>query len=186
MKTKTLIINILLLFLCYRAEAQKVSASTDLVSWAYFGTANAELGVSVAQHFSLMAGARYNPWSFNTRLGNDMYARQTTAYAGVRWWPWYVYSGWWAGAKVQYSDKAETGMWRPALEEKRSLGAGISGGYTLMLHEKVNIEFSAGIWGGRHFEYRLYECPKCMALRTDKPRNFLSLDDLSISIMYIF
>ena len=187
MKAKTLIISILLL-LCFShaAQAQKMSVSTDMVSWAYFGTVNAELGASVAQHFSLMAGARYNPWDYKTRLDKDMYTHQTTAYAGVRWWPWYVFSGWWAGAKVQYSSAAETGMWRPALEEKESAGVGLSGGYTLMLHEKINLEFSAGIWGGRHYRYRLYECPECMALRTDQPRNFLALDDLSISIMFIF
>ena len=37
--------------------------------------------------------------------------------AGARWWPWYVFSGWWVGLKGQYSDYVKTGVWRPALEE---------------------------------------------------------------------
>lgn len=186
MKAKFCILLLILLGLCHRADAQKVSVSTNFVDWAYFGTTNAEIGVSVAQHISLSAGARYNPWKFQTDRGNDMYSCQTTAYIGARYWPWYVFSGWWIGGKVQYSDFSETGMWRPALEQGRSMGAGVSGGYTLMLHEKINLEFSAGFWGGRHFEYNIYECPKCMVLRDNSPRNFFSLDDVSISLMFIF
>lgn len=187
MKARICILSLLILLgTGIAVRAQKVSLSTDLVDWGYFGTINMEAGVSVSQHFSLMAGARYNPWEFKTRLDKDMYKKQTTAYIGARWWPWYVFSGWWLGAKVQHSSFSETGMWRPALEKKNAIGAGISGGYTLMLHKNLNLEFSAGIWGGRHYRYKLYECPECMVLRTDKPRNFLDLEDISISIMYIF
>lgn len=187
MKARICILSILILLgTGMAARAQKVSLNTDLVDWGYFGTINLEAGISVSQHFSLMAGARYNPWEFKTRLDKDMYKKQITEYVGARWWPWYVYSGWWVGAKVQHSYFSETGMWRPALENKQAIGAGLSGGYTLMLHKNLNLEFSAGLWGGRYYKYKLYECPECMVLRTDEPRNFLDIEDISISIMYIF
>lgn len=176
----------LLMTISTTVMAQKVSVSTDLVDWGYFGTINLEAGVSISQHFSLIAGTRYNPWEFKTRLDKDMYKQQTTAYVGTRWWPWYVFSGWWVGAKVQHSSFSETGMWRPALENKQAIGAGLSGGYTLMLHKNLNLEFSFGFWGGRYYRYELFECPECMVLRTDQPRNFIDLEDISISIMYIF
>lgn len=188
MKIKVSII-ILLTVLCghlNETQAQKISIGTNLVDWANLGTANLEVGASVSQHFSLMAGARYNPWEFKTPKGFEMYNRQTTGYIGTRYWPWYVFSGWWAGAKVQYSSFSKTGLWRAALEEGKSIGAGLSFGYTVMLHEHVNIEFGAGLWGGRHFEYALYECPRCMQIREIGPKYFIAPDDISVSIMFVF
>ena len=164
-----------------------VALSTDLVDWAYLGTANFEAGVSLHRHFSLQTGAKFNPWSFKTRESDlDLYNKQTTAYAGFRYWPWYVYSGWWVGAQAQYTGYSETGVWRHALDTGKAIGAGLSFGYTLMLHERVNLEFGAGVWGGRRFEHTLYCCPDCMQVRRSGPGNFVALNDISVSVMYVF
>lgn len=165
----------------------RVALSTDVVDWANFATINLEAGVSVHQHFSIQAGAKYNPWEFKTRnLGLQLYNKQTTAYAGFRYWPWYVFSGWWVGAQVQYTDYAETGVWRHALDTGAAVGGGLSFGYTLMLHEKFNLEFGAGVWAGRRFEHNLYCCPDCMRIRECGPGNFVALNDISIALMYVF
>ena len=176
----------------FKMDAQEVrktsvALSTDLVDWAYLGTANLEAGVSVHRHFSLQAGAKFNPWSFKTSgLGLDLYNKQTTAYAGFRYWPWYVYSGWWVGAQAQYTGYSETGVWRHALDTGKALGAGLSFGYTLMLNENFNLEFGAGVWGGRRFEHTLYCCPDCMKVRQSGPQNFVAHNDISISVMFVF
>jgi hypothetical protein len=170
----------------FKADAQMTSISTDLVKWGYLGTANIDAGFSVAQHFSISTGIRCNPWEFKTPSGDQMNDRQMTAYVGARYWPWYVFSGWWVEGKLQYSDFSRTGVWRPALEKGMSVGAGLSFGYTLMLHEHLNLEFGAGLWGGRHLKYGLYECPVCMRVREEGPRNFIRPDNLSVSLMYIF
>lgn len=165
----------------------RFALSTDLVDWANLGTVNLEAGVSLHQHFSVHAGAKYNPWSFKTRnLGLALYNKQTTAYAGFRYWPWYVLSGWWVGAQAQYTDFEETGVWRHALDTGKALGGGVSFGYTLMLHENLNLEFGAGVWAGRRFEHTLYCCPDCMKVRESGPGNFVALNDISISLMYVF
>lgn len=187
MKGKFIIlISVFILGISYPAEAQKVSVSTNFVDWANFGTANLEAGLSLSQHLSLFAGGHYNPWEFKTPKGYMMHNQQSTAYAGVRYWPWYVFSGWWLGAKMQYSSFSRTGVWRPALEEGESVGAGLSFGYTIMLHKNLNLEFGAGIWGGRHLKYNLYECPVCMRIRETGARNFIYPDEVSVSIMYVF
>lgn len=134
------------LFSCYYASAQKFALSTNLVEWANFGTINADAGLSVAQDFSLHAGAKFNPWSFHTKSGMQIYNKQTTAYFGARYWPWYVYSGWWIGARVRFMDFSETGVLRPKLFEGKSLGAGVLFGYTWMIHEHFNIEIGGGLW----------------------------------------
>lgn len=169
------------------ARAQKVAISTNAVNWAYLATVNLEAGVRVHQHFSIQAGARYNPWNFKTqKLSLPLYNHQTTAYAGFRYWPRYVFSGWWFGAQAQLTDYEETGVWRHALDIGKAIGGGMSFGYTLMLYENLNIEFGAGIWAGRRYEHVLYCCPDCMLVRESGPGNFVALNDISISLMYVF
>ena len=188
----TVILILTVIFPTFRTAAQEsrktqVALSTDLVDWANFGTVNLEAGVSLHQHFSVHAGAKYNPWNFKTHnLGLALYNKQTTAYAGFRYWPWYVLSGWWVGAQAQYTDYAETGVWRHALDTGKAIGGGVSFGYTLMLHENLNLEFGAGVWAGRRFEHTLYCCPDCMKVRESGPGNFVALNDISISLMYVF
>lgn len=170
-----------------KAQNAKFALSTNALEWANYGTANLELGVGLAQHLSLQAGVKYNPWSFTAKdLGIPVRNNQTTAFVGARWWPWYVMSGWWVGAKVQYSDYEKTGLWRPALEQGVKVGGGLSFGYTLMLHKHVNLEFGAGIWGGSQVKYDLYCCTKCMDLRDTGPRGFIGVDDVSIAVMFVF
>ncbi|MGM9749286.1 MAG: DUF3575 domain-containing protein [Candidatus Cryptobacteroides sp.] len=181
------------LFLCLSAVGElnarnlKFALSTNAVEWANFGTINLEAGMGVSQHFSIQAGALYNPWQFKIQnTGDFMYNKQTSAFVGARWWPWYVFSGWWVGMKAKYTDAAITGVWRPALKETTSAGVGLSCGYTLMIHERLNIDFGIGCWGGYHFKYNLYDCPKCMEIRESGARGFIGIDTVSISLMYVF
>lgn len=165
----------------------KLGVSSNLLSWADFGTVNLEVGVGVSQHFSLQAGAKYNPWKFTAKeLQLPMYNNQTSAFVGGRWWPWYVFSGWWVGVKAQYSDYKRTGIWRPALEEGAKIGGGLSFGYTLMVHKNFNVEFGLGAWGGMHTKYNLYCCTECLNLRESGKKGFVGIDDVSVSLMYVF
>ena len=118
----------LLLAVASSVDAQErrtktVALSTDIVDWANLGTVNLEAGVGFSRHMSVTAGAKYNPWSFKTqKVGLQLYNKQTTAYAGLRYWPWYVFSGWWIGAQTQYTQYAETGIWRHALDTGSAVG----------------------------------------------------------------
>ena len=169
----TLILILAAIFSSFQMVAQEkrktsFALSTDVVDWANFGTINMEAGFSVHQHFSVQAGAKYNPWTFKTyMLGLPLYNKQTTAYAGFRYWPWY-------------------GIWRHALDTGKAFGGGLSFGYTLMLTENLNLEFGAGLWAGRRFDHTLYCCPECMKVRESGPGNFVALNDVSLSIMYVF
>ena len=190
MKFKRIYIPLLVVLLSMvpsTVKAQRVAISTNVVDWANVATVNLEAGLSVHQHFSLLAGAKYNPWKFRTlNLGIPLYNNQTTAYAGFRYWPWYVFSGWWLGVQAQYTDYSETGLWRHALDTGKAIGGGLSFGYTLMLHKNLNLEFGAGMWAGRRYEHMLYCCPDCMRVRGSDPGNFVAINDISISFMYVF
>lgn len=184
---KRFFISILFVFFAaFSSEAQHVSLSTNALQWANCGTVNLSAGVSLARHFSFEAGGRYNPFSYQRKSGLTVQNQQKTAFAGVRYWPWYVFSGWWAGVKGQWSDYSRTGIWRYAIDEGTRIGVGLSAGYTWMISKKVNLDFGIGGWGGRQTKYTLYHCKQCMEIRESGPKNFIVLDDVSVSLMIMF
>lgn len=168
------------------AKAQNVTIGTNALQYVNLGTLNIEAGVSVSQHISLFAGGRYNGWQFEKSDPMRMIQnQQQTFYGGMRYWPWYNFSGLWFGTKAQYSKINESGIWRPALESATKVGAGISFGYTLMLSERLNLDFGIGGWAGKALDYNLYCCPYCMDLRDTGPRWFCSPDEISISLVWV-
>ena len=177
-----------LLLLCHLASAQKkVAFGTNVLEWAYLGTVNLEAGVGVSQHVSLTAGGKLNLWSFDDQDRDIVVQDQRqNAFFGMRYWPWYVYSGWWAGFKGQYEKRYSSGVWRPALEESTAVGGVLSAGYAIMLHKHFNIDFGAGIFGGRYLDYTLYRCADCAVIRQQGPRNFIKVDDIMVSLTFIF
>ena len=95
--------------LCLSASAQQWAVQTNLVDYANFGTLNIEGAVAFDQHWSATAAAKLNPFHFQ-RKGEPLSARQQLYAAGVRWWPWHVYSGWWAGSKLQFQEYNRGGL----------------------------------------------------------------------------
>lgn len=165
-----------------------LSLSTNIFDWADYATVNLDLGVPVAQKWSLVAGAKYNPWTFKGRKEGitESYNHQMSFSLGARFWPWYVNSGWWISAKGQYTDYAITGVWRPALDKGKAVGLSLSAGYSLMLNKHLNLDFGAGFWAGRLLEHTLYHSLQRMEVRESGSKNFIAINDITISIQYLF
>ena len=158
------------------ASAQKVALSTNFVDWANYGTLNLEAGMGVSR----------NPWEFHTKGGMPVMNKQTTVYAGTRYWPFYAYTGWWFGARARYTDFAQTGVLRAKYFLGTSVGAGLSAGYSWRLTKHLNLELGAGFWGGRHLKYEQYRTIANMILEDKGPRNFITVDDISLALVYVF
>lgn len=182
------IVLVTLIFLCVprMVNAQRASVSTNALTWVNLGTINAEGSISVSKHMTVFAGAKYNPWNIRTKSKQAFYNRQTAGYAGVKYWPWHVYSGWWFGAKAQYQNFEEAGVFSEGLIKGNALGAGISLGYSFLITPKFNIDFGIGGWGGRLLDYTRYEDFFGFELLESGPRNFVFLDNLILSVSYIF
>ncbi len=178
-------------------RAQQVSVSTNAIEWLNLGTINGEMGVSVSRHFSIHVGARYNPWTFNKGdskarfndpLGEEekQFQNRKQAYClSVRWWPWYIYSGWWWYVKGQYMEYNRGGLFNHTAEEGDNVGGGIGVGYTYMLHKHWNVEFGAGVWAGRS-RFSSYRCTNCGTLLDQGTKFFFLPDDVFVSIIYVF
>lgn len=169
-------------------RAQRYSVGTNIISYANFLTLNAEMQAALSQKWSVAAAARYNPWTFNkNRPGIDhLQSRQLTFAAGARFWPWHVYSGWFFGAKAQYTKYNWGGITSPKTYEGDIIGANLSFGYSLMLTSRWNIDFGAGILVG-HNRYDKYACPKCgERLENDKKEIYVGPESILVQISYLF
>lgn len=89
-----ILVAVLLIAGTRTADAQKVSLSTNVVTWANLGTANLEANVSVHKNVTLFGGMKYNPWDLRTKSQVTINNQQITGYVGAKYWPWHVYSGW--------------------------------------------------------------------------------------------
>lgn len=156
------------------AQAQNFAVSTNVMSWANLGTINAEGALSIQRHVSLHAGAAVNPWELTSPTSIRIRNRQYGGYLGVRYWPWHVYSEWWVGAKLQYKNFDQIGLTSANATKGNAFGPGISGGYTLMLSQNVNLELGLGIWGGG------------LLPKGEDMRAFVMLDNILVSFVYIF
>lgn len=170
------------------SHAQKCAVSTNTLTWLNLGAINAEASVSIYDHFTVNAGFVANPWSMTTPTNIDLMNRQYGGYVGAKYWPWHVYSEWWVGAKIQYKNFEQVGLLTANLIEGDALGAGFSGGYSLMIGNHFNIDFGLGFWGGRCIEYREYKDAYQDELKilNQKPRNFFFLDSVMVALVYIF
>lgn len=163
-------------------KAQKFSISTNVVDYANFGTLNLDVSYALAQHWSLVAGVKYNPFSFKD---GNMQNRQRSFSVGARWWPWHIFSGFWLSSKMQYSEFNVGGIRSPQTREGDAYGLGISGGYSYMIGRHINIEAGLGFWGGWR-KYVLYDCTRCGATRQRTSQAFILPNDILLSIAYVF
>ena len=166
-------------------HARQWSISTNALTWINLGTINAEGSVSMGEHFTANAGFVANPWTIQTPTGNvDLKNRRYGGYVGAKYWPWHAYSEWWIGAKLQYENFennikfANNRLQGSATKKGDALGAGLSAGYSCMITQNLNIDFGLGLWGGRMLKYK---CGDDVG-----PRNFISFDNVIVSLVYIF
>jgi hypothetical protein len=198
MMKRIAVLSAVLLLLCAPAAlAQRFSLSTNLVEWANFGTANGELGIALSHHVSFHMGARYNPWTFRAGEPLDRVSdtfgdeerqfqhRKRDFYAGLRWWPWDVWSGWWMYGRAQWQEYSRAGLWHHRSEEGRALGGALGLGFTYILSPRWNIEAGAGLWGGM-VRYSEYACANCGTLTAEGTRPFVLPDEVFISVVLVF
>lgn len=168
------------------SSAQQWSVGTNALGYANMGTLNMEASASVARHLSVNATVEVNPWTFNAGDPQRQKQNRSQSYAvGMRWWPWYVYSGWWAAGKLRYSEYNRGGFLSRSTEEGDAYGAGISAGYSLMLTDNLNLEAGAGFWGG-YRTYTVYPCPTCGKVSGGGSKWFLAPSEALLSLVFIF
>ena len=172
------------LFLCGKLSAQNFAVATNVLDYAEFGTLNMEASCGIARRWTLVAGVKYNPFTW----GDDykpLSDRQRSVEAGARFWPWHIYSGWWLGGKLKYQEYNRGGILSPRTEEGDRYGGGLSAGYSFMLNTHLNLDFGLGLWSGWD-KYVAYECPRCGRVIDGGSKIFVLPNDILLTISYIF
>ena len=192
---KLLVIFLLMIASAAAAMAQTWAVAANAADMAELGTIGVEGSAAVSQHWSIHAGAKFNPWTFAKKdTFNGLFSepnpdqkqnRKQTYAVGARWWPWNVYSGWWVGGKAQYQEYNRGGIITKTAEEGDAFGAALAGGYSLMLKEHWNMDFGVGLWGG-WTKYTTYACPSCGQVVDEGQKWFILPNELILSFVYIF
>lgn len=165
-----------------KGEERGYSIGTNLVEWMNLGTMNIQCGMSLTRHFTLHAEGRINPFEWQ-HSGKALMNKQASARISARYWPWFIYSGWNMEGGALYSRYRTGGILSPETEEGDAFGISLSGGYSLMVTRRINIEFGIGLWGGVKW-YTLYEKPKCGKLISQGEKFFIAPDEINISIVF--
>ncbi len=154
--------------------APKFAIGTNFGGLLSGATVSMEVSAGVSRHLSIDAAARYNPW-FDA-------SKQRSVALGTRWWPWYVYSGWWLSGKARYQ---EFNAVEEFSTEGDRYGGSLSVGYSRLLGKHFNLDVGFGMWGG-YETYSVYECETCGTIREQGEKYFLRADELIIGLTYIF
>ena len=183
---RALIILIAGMALSLTVSAQDWSVATNLVDYVSLGTINAEASVATGRHISINASARVNPWTFHKGDPSKQMQNRHQAYCiGVRYWPWHIYSGWWFSGMAQYQEYNRGGIISQKTEEGDAFGVSVAGGYSLMVHEHLNLDFGLSVWGGQK-TYITYACPSCGRITDKGSKWFVMPNELRVALQYIF
>lgn len=164
------------------SAAGKGSISTNVAGYANLLTLNVEGSVPVSRRWTVNAGLKYNPFAFGKEKFRN---KQQAYYAGMRYWPWHSYSGWWMSGKIQYQEFNAGGLGRAETSEGDRLGLGLGAGFAYMVGKHFNVEFGASLWGGMEW-FTTYSCPVCGDLELSGRKIFILPCDVIIAISYIF
>ena len=176
----------MMMFPSLRGMSQDSALSTNIADYAMLGTMNISYSRSAAMHWSLEAGAKYNPFSFNKGdAEKQMQNRQFVISAGLRYWPWHVFSGWWFAAKAQFQEYNQGGMLSRETSEGDRFGGVLGAGYTYMLRKHLNLEFGLGMWAG-YDSFSTYDCPVCGVTIDSGKKFFLLPSELVMALTYVF
>lgn len=183
---KSVLLSAIFLLVPSAAFAQKMAVSTNILGYAALGTLNAEVSYSVSQHWSVVAGVKYNPFTYRSGdVDRQFQIRQQSYAAGVRLWPWHTLSGWWFSSKLRYQEYNFGGIRSKEAAEGDRAGIGLYAGYTHMLSSRFNLEFGLGMWAGADW-YRRYSCTLCGLTLDSGTKAFVLPDDLAVSLVYVF
>lgn len=164
--------------------AQELSVATNVLDYVNMGTLNVDAAWGFSRHWSVEAGVKYNPFTWGE--GNSAKQnRQRSLSAGARYWPWYVYSGWWIEGAVRYKEYNVGGFKSSATSEGDRFGPSLRLGYARMLAPHLNVDVGAGIWG-IYDRYVVYACPTCGKVVDKGEKYFLVPADVMLSLSFIF
>lgn len=154
--------------------------STNICDWAMLATINGEAEYCLTEHTSLLAGIKYNPFTYCRGTENQTCFRQATPYLGSRYWFSDTGRGWYAGGKILASVYNISSSLFGCYYEGELVGAGLNAGYSWRLSLHRHLSFGCGFLAAAHKTTRFAGavCGRIL----DSRKGFILLPDLSLTI----
>ncbi|MBR4801830.1 MAG: DUF3575 domain-containing protein [Bacteroidales bacterium] len=174
----------LLLLGAVRASGQNYSVSTNAAEWLALGTANIQASVPLSRHTGIRSEAAFNPFTFGSG-DSRKYFRRMEFSLGVRYWPWFVNSGWFLDGYADWTKYSLGGIFTSKSYEGYAYGLKMGGGYSLILEKGINLEMG---WGGflGIDSHTKYSCTKCGKSEGKSQRFIVSPTAILLGISFIF
>ena len=77
------------------------------------------------------------------------------------------------------------GIFSRDTEEGDAFGAVLGAGYTVMLHEHLNLDVGAAAWAGQTV-YTAYDCPRCGRISDSGKKWFILPSEVYLSLIWVF
>lgn len=165
-------------------ERGPLAISTNLMDWLDLGTANLSVEYAFARRWSADVVTEYN---FLSLRGGALKDKRRGVTVGVRYWPWHTYSGFWVRPFMGAESSDAAGLPLKFLNKRCDrFGAGVSGGYSLMIARNLNLDFGIGFWGG--LRHDLPGGTETNANGTAPARSwggYIAPKDIRISLMFV-
>ena len=169
--------------LCSRpVSAQNMYVASNLLDYLNLGTINGEFGLSPWPKYSLYVRARYNPFTFN--MHGQVQNRVASGALGAKYWFWYSNAGWFVNSHMGFSVYNTGGILDKYAYEGKALSITAGGGYSLLLGERLNLDFALGVQGG-YTSYTKYACPKCGKEMDREKKLFIAPSNLLVQLSLI-
>ena len=165
-------------------RGQEFSLSTNAVDYALGGTLNIGASWGPSRHWTVEAEAKYNPFSSGSGSA-EHFDKQRMLRAGARWWPWYIYSGWWLSGSAGVQEFSTASKGNPQTSEGSRYGAGLGGGYSKMLGSHFNLDLGISFWAGYESK-TVYACQHCGRTIGSSGGAFILPADILVALSYIF
>lgn len=174
-------IVVLLLMISGKSYGQFYSIKTDILGLVT-GTFNVEGSVVVNKRWSLHLPMQYNPWTFS----NNRKFKNLTVLPGARYWFTESYGRSYFMGVNGIISRYNINLWGSDNRyDGMAYGLGLSGGYTLPIGVRWNIEFELGA-GAAWTRYDKYPCTRCgRKLETKNSIRFVP-DKVAVSLVYLF
>ncbi len=191
MKTKLLLATTLLLLCAVPVQAgEKVDSTyrwalgTDAIQWAMLGCINVTLEICTGQHWGILAGMHYNPFTYMRGTASQTQLRQATPVIGVRYWVDTPFVGWYFEGKAMASVYSVANVLDSGCFDGQAIATGLGAGWCKELDKRWRLTVGAGILAALH-DTTYYMGPVCGRI-SDHKRGPALLPDLSVSINYLF
>lgn len=185
------IVILVVLFLAATLPSRSQSrwaVSTNGVDWLQLATINAELSYNFATHWTVHVQGKYNPWTWKSSAPNEEHVqyRQAGVGVGLRYWFWQAYSGFFISPQVDWKAYNRGGLFNDETTYEGNLYYFTpSGGYSLMLNSRFNLDFGLGLGIGVN-DYTKYACPKCGRVLDKGKKLYIEPNNVLVQLTMLF